>query len=504
MKRNIISQWKGITIALILLLWLFPARITQADDIAMFELGNDLLQEQNYPKALEAYNSFVKENPEHRLIPAAKWTMANIYTTINKDYEKAAELLKKIVTENPKTDWEIYGYYHLGNCFEEQKKWEKAAQVYQPAIQKLSASGEDGVTQTRVRSLKRRLLSCYRNMNDHAGIIGIYREILTENPAASSANEDQFHLAQAYLEMNNPKEAAENFALVVERYPASNYAQRVQSEQTDLLASQLGYDWIPFSKFQTALRLSQTGHYQEASSKFNQIIKTKPNMGMVLGAKFQIQIVEYRKSGNAAALREKISTSSNEYPYGFGGVPIDRLNYFLQGIVQAQRTLASNPNDAGAYVQMGRCYYQTQAFYCGMDTLKKAVSILPDTPNLYNMLGYCYIGIQKYDEAISAFQKLIAIDPDNPNSYDSMAECHYIKGDTTTAIKLYNKSLAVDSSFSNPHYMLGRIYQELGRKKKAIEHLNKYLEFNSGGYQSQSARNRLSQLNPPSSTNKNN
>ena len=50
-------------------------------------------------------------------------------------------------------------------------------------------------------------------------------------------------MAQAYVDMKELKEAAENFLLVVERYPASSYAERVQSEQADLLISQCDYDW---------------------------------------------------------------------------------------------------------------------------------------------------------------------------------------------------------------------------------------------------------------------
>lgn len=330
-------------------------------------------------------------------------------------------------------------------------------------------------------------------MNDHKSLIRTYEEILTENPAASSAPEDQFYLAQSYLAKDNIKKAAENFGLVVERYPASNYSQRVQSEQIDLLDSQLDYDWTRFSTFQTGLNLRRTGQYDEALSIFDEIIKATPNTGMAYGAIFQKQLVEYQKNGDAAALIEIISASRNDYPYGFGGVPIDQFTYFLQGIVEAQEILESDPDNVGAYVQMGACYNQTQAYYCGIDTLKKAIGIAPNVPNLYNMLGYCYLGAQKYDEAISTFQRLIEVDPDNPNSYDSMAEFYYNIGDTTMAIQFYEQTLAIDSTFSNPYYMLGRIYHELGQNKKATDYLEKYLELDPSGYQSQRARGLLSQ-----------
>lgn len=501
MIRNMRLPYRSIIIAWILLLWLFPARIIWADDIAMFEIGNNLLRQHEYTEALSAYETFAKENPKHRLTPAAKWTMANIYMVINNDYESAIELFQSIISENVDTEWEFSSYDRLGSCFEAQQKWEDAAAVYQPAIQKLSISSEDAVTQARVRGYRIRLLSCYRNMNDHESVISIYQKTLAEDPAALSAAEDQFNLSQAYMDVQNMKEAAKNYVLVVERYPASNYAQRVQSEQTDLLTSQLDYDWTPFSTFLSAQTLSRTGQYEEALTQFDEIIETKRNAGMAYAARFQKELIEFRKNGDAAAFMEKIDSSRNEYPYGFGGVRVDQLNYYLGGIVEAQGNLETNPEDIGAYMQMGQCYYVTQAYNFGIETFKKAITIAPNTLNLYNMLSYCYLGVLKYDEAISTFQKLIDNAPNDPNSYDSMAEGYYYKGDTTMAIQFYQKSLGVDSSFTNPYYMLGRIYQEQGQNEKAVEHLEKYLELDPGGYQSQNVQNLLNQLNPPSNSN---
>ena len=499
MKREMRRRCRGMIAALILLSSLFQASTILADNTAMFELGNEMLQKQNYPEALAAYENFVRENPHHRLIGPVNWTITNIYTVIYNDYEKAAEVLQRMVSKNLNREWQHLAYDRLGRCFEEQQKWEKAVEVYRSAIEELSFSCEDAEIQERARMFRRRLLSNYRNMNDYDSIIRVYQEMLAENPASSFAAEDQFHLAQACLVMNRLQEAANNFALVVERYPASDYAQRVQLEQKDFLTSELGYDWTPFSTFQSALRLSRIGQCEEAVSRFDEIIDAKPNTGLACGAIFQKLLIEYRENGNASALLEKVASSPNEHPY----LDLSRIDYFLSMIVEAQQVVRSDPNNVAAYVRMGVGYYQTQAYQCGIDSLTKAITMHPRTPDLYNLLGYCYVGLQEYDEAISAFQKLIDIDPHNPNWYDSLAEAYYHKGHVSMAIQFYQKSLAIDSSFSNPYYMLGTMYQELGKKQKAVEHLEKYLQLDPSGYQSQNARGRLSQLKPHSSNGNN-
>lgn len=482
------------------ILFLLPVCIILADEVSLFEYANELLREQKYAEAVGAYAEFLEASPEHRLAPAAKWTMANIYLVINNDYESAAGLFQKIVDGNLNTEWEVFAYDRLGYCLEEQEKWKEAAGVYEPAVRKLSTASDGVVTAAWINGLKNRLISCYRTAQDHESIILTYREILSENPAAPSAPEDQYNLAQTYLDINNSKAAAENFVLVVERYPASDYAQRVSTEHAEMLTSQLGYDWVPFATFQSALRLSQTGQYEEALTQFDEVLEVKRNKGMAYAVRFQKELIEYRKSGDAAALREKVASSDDDYPYGLGGVRVDQLDNFLGGIIEAQDALAANSEDVGGYVQMGQCYYFTQAYYRAIEAYEKGVAIAPDNSYFYNMLGYSYINLQQYDDAISAFQDLIDVAPEDPNSYDSMAEGYYLKGDTTAAIQFYERALATDSSFSNSYYMLGQIYYERGQNEKAIAHLERYLEIDTGGFRAQNAQSLLDQLNPAASS----
>lgn len=490
--------WAGGWSMVLLLLLFFPAEIL-ANDIAAFERGNDLLSEENYSEALRAYEAFVKENSQHHLVPAAMWATANIYLVINSDYDRAAGLFQKMINENPNTEWEIFAYDRLGYCLEEQEKWREAANVYKPAIQKLPTSSDGVVTAAWINGLKDRLLLCYRTVQDHESIISVYRGILSENPAAPSAPVDQYNLAQTFLEINDQRMAAENFALVVERYPVSISAQRVNTEHAEMLTSQIGYDWVPFSTFQSALRLGQSGQYEEALSTFEEVIEVKRDMGMAYAARFQKDLVEYRKDGDAAALREKMASSRDDYPYGLGGVDVAQLDNLLGGVIQAQEALASNPEDIGGYTQMGQCFYFTQAYDRAIEVYERGVNIAPDNSYFHNMLGYSYIGLLQYDEAISAFQGMIDVAPDDPNSYDSMAEGYCLKGDTTTAIQFYDRALSTDSSFSNPYYMLGQIYYERGQNEKAAMHFERFLEIQAGGARAENARNLLEQMNPPAS-----
>lgn len=472
-----------------------PVCIMWANGQDIFESANELLRTQRYADALIAYEKFIHENPDHHLVPAAKWSMANIYFAIDRDYPKATLIFQNIISKHPDTGWEIFSYDRLGMCYEEQQRWSDAAQVYESALERLMAESHIELAQEWSEVFKTKLLGAYRTMNDRENMIRIFQESLTNNPTGPSAPDDQFDLAQVYLELNEVKRGAENFAMIVDRYPFSSPARRVQSEYADLLATELEYDWVPFTTFQACVRLSQTGHYEEALKGFDEVIAGEHNTGMVYATRFQKELVEFRKSGDAEGLRDKLVATREEYPYGFGGVRAEQFFDVLERIVEAEAIIGANPEDVGTYGGMAFAYYQMQAYYPGIETYKKAISIAPDNTGLYNMLGYCYIGVEAYDDAIATFQRLIDVSPEDPNSYDSMGEAHYLKGDSTAAIQFYRQSLAVDSTFTNPYYMLGEIYHGLNDNAMAKTYLERYLELDPDGFRAQGAQGLLTQIN---------
>jgi len=496
MHRKRIFSNRVLCITLLALLVLCIGGISPADEVADFRLGNRLAADQNYDQALAAYESFIGQHPDHRLAGAALWNMASISMIVRQDYEQAARLFQSIIDRYPGSEWAVFAGQRLGRCLEAGEMWAQAAEAYQPAVRWLAAADQAIVTSDWAGELKRRLITSRRNADQHERIIGLYEEILAENPGAPSAPEDQFHLAEAFLETGDSLDAAENFALLLERYPASSHARWVQDEQADLLDAQMNYNWEPFSAFRAGQDLSRSGRYDQALGRFDAVIESAP-AAMAQAAAFQKQLAEYRKSGDATALRRVIAAARGRNRFGFGGVPVDRLGETLRSICQARDQLASSPGDAAAYQQMGIGYYRTQAFQCGVEAYRQAIAIEPQNTVAHNMLGYCCISAGQFEEAISAFHQLVEVAPDDPNSYDSLAEGYYQLGDTTRAIQYYQQALAVDSTFSNPHYMLGTIYGEQGLRDEAIAHLDRYLQLDPGGYQSPNARAQLERLRRP-------
>ncbi len=484
---------KSGSLSLIIMLFLLPVCLIQAVDEEIkgedvFEYANELLTLGRFDEALRTYEIFIKDNPDDHLVPAAKWAMANVYFTVKKDYPRAALIYQNMINKHPDTVWEIFSYDRLGLCYEEEKKWPEAARIYETALDRLAADVHQGLVGEWQAVFKTRLIAAYRAMSDHERMIGFYEQSLKSDPAGESAPDYLFSLAAVYLVQNDSGKAAADFSSVVERYPFSNAAQRVRDEYADLLQEELSYDWTAFDVFQSSVRLSMTGHYEEALAGFEAVIADTHHKDMISAALFGKELLEFRKSGDAEFLRREVAAARDEYEFGLGGINADELLEKLDVISEAKSSISIDPDDASAYSTMGFAYYQLHAYYPGIAAYEKAISIVPDNGGLFNMLGYCYMGLEAYDRAIAAFRKFIDMAPDNPNSYDSMAEAYYLKGDTAKAIEFYKQALSVDSNFANPYYMLGKLNYASGHNAEARDYLETYLVLDSEGSKAQEAR----------------
>lgn len=464
------------------------------DSLNVFDYANRLLESKKYDEAMKAYEFFLHENPDHQLAPAAKWAIANIFYTVKQDYHKAAIVYQNLISRHGETGWEIFSFDRLGLCYEKQDEWDEAAKVYQSALERLTAPVHSELAAEWTEIFASRLVANYRRLGDLVSIVHFYENSLKRNPGGQWAPQYQFELAGVHLEMNQPLEAARVYAMVVDRYPLSVFAERVYSESAVLLAAQLDYDWKPFSVFKNSVELSQSGRFDDAQEGFDRVIESKVGTGMENAARFMKELTAFRRTGDADTLSDFLGAKRDDFPYGFGGIDEERFSSIINVITDAKRMINSDPENYDAYRRMASAYYETEAYHPAITAYMKAIELDPGNNDLYNMLGYCYLGIGAYDEAIEILSRMLESAPDDPNSYDSMAEAYFRKGDNKQAIRYYKKALSVDAEFAHPYYMLGEIYHKMKKDDLAKEYLQQYLALAPNGLRSEDALNILDKI----------
>lgn len=464
--------------------------LVSAGDVSDFDRANHLLYQKRFEEAVKTYTKFIIEHPDNKMVPAAQWTLANLKMDLYKQYEDALKLYEQIIHDHANSSWEIYSYETAGRCYETLEKWQEAAESYQKLFMKLKGTTIEYFAERRIGEIKRRLLNCYQQLNNSQNLIDLYQGFIKENPESV---EDYFGLANAYLDLDQKELAAENFVKIVEYFPAAPQARQVHSQHKDLLETKKNFNWHLYEIFESGYQASRSTDYEKALTDFNQVLQAGQSP-MARAARIQIDIAEYRKTGNAGTLRDKLSKIEGNTQYGYGGENKDLWDSRLTIIQDTKNSLRKDSLHYDPLSNIAYMYYFTAAYQPAITYFEKAKSISPDTPDAYNYLGYIHLTLNNFDAAYVNFRDQIRVDSSNANAYDSMAEYYSTIGDTTSALKYYHQACEVDATFANAHYMLGKLYQELKHNEKALHHLQKFLEMSPYDSYAPDAQKRLTQL----------
>jgi len=124
-------------------------------------------------------------------------------------------------------------------------------------------------------------------------------------------------------------------------------------------------------------------------------------------------------------------------------------------IAYLKKAVATNPDNAGAYVLMGNTHYELGQHADAIAAYKKAIAIEPGHAEAYYHMGSAYIELRQYVEAIAACKKAIALKPDNAYTYLYMGIAYDMLKQNKLAITAFEKFIAL-----NPRGQLADLARE--------------------------------------------
>lgn len=117
---------------------------------------------------------------------------------------------------------------------------------------------------------------------------------------------------------------------------------------------------------------------------------------------------------------------------------------YERAIVEFQRALELNPNDADVLMDFGYCLSYAGKAPEGLETAQKAMRLNPRHPEWYTLqIGQIYYDARRYDEAIASLESLRTIDTVYRRLY--LAASHAALGHTGEARKAIERILQLDS-----------------------------------------------------------
>ena len=123
-------------------------------------------------------------------------------------------------------------------------------------------------------------------------------------------------------------------------------------------------------------------------------------------------------------------------------------------ILSLEREVASNPQNADAWVQLGHLYFDTDQAQKAISAYNKFLAINPDNADVLTDLGVMYRRNGQIKEALEAFDRAVTVDNSHEQSrFNKAIVLLYDLKDAEGAIKSWEELLAINPLAAGPNGM---------------------------------------------------
>ncbi|HXY24702.1 MAG TPA: tetratricopeptide repeat protein [Candidatus Acidoferrum sp.] len=142
-----------------------------------------------------------------------------------------------------------------------------------------------------------------------------------------------------------------------------------------------------------------------------------------------------------------------------------------EAIADANRILASDPNNVRALTIYGRAFMSKQEYAKAADALSRAVQIAPDIETYYS-LGISLLSTKNpadKEHAATVFQQMIQLAGDNGSLHVLFGRAYRDADDMPSAIHEFERAIALDTKTPHAHYFLALAHLAVNEWKSTPE-----------------------------------
>lgn len=474
---------------------------------ASYWVGESHYYLKEYRKALDAHYEFVKKFPESKRAPYALYTIGYIYN-LEKRYDDAVHVFKKSLDQYPDSSVAPSVAIQLGISHYNNREYLDARRQFQALILKYERSNEVGQAQlwigkTYYAEKKYDLAQkqfgyvlekfpddpaapdaiyhialCRYRLNDPDGALLRLNEIIEKHSGWEKAGSAYFRKGQILQKKEDFFGAAENYRVVVEKYPQSDFFV----EALELLAD--GYN--------------KSGDPEEALSIYNRLLA---NFDLTPEAEKMI----LRKQGKLLFLKKEYQDSAasyarlhEKYPT-YEGAPeaiymraqsYYKIELYDQGLKLLDTLIKDYPNSqwkADAYFLQGEIYYALTNYTKALQKYNRLVRFYKGHHRFFDAhmgVGWSYFELKQYARASDRFRRAnehAKSESQKARVLLAIASCRYNLRDFEDAIEYYDKVIAtfqesqIQKEYEEAHFQKGWVYFRQKLYLKAAENFLVYL-----------------------------
>lgn len=328
---------------------------------SLFWKGEAYYRSEDYNQSIAAFKAFKLAPVAHTVeeYKVVNYNLGYAYYK-NNDYQNAAKLLRQFVGDSKGAVEGNYisdSYLRVADCFFMTKGYFQAIDFYQRALDAQVASADYALLQKGV---------CYGLAQKELDKISTLRKLVSDYPSSVYADDAVYEIAQAYLKLEDRKQAVEALDKLYVKYPESEFAGKALVQ-----AALLSYS---LDNTDEAIR-----YYKEAVSNFN---GTEEARSALIGLK-------------------KIYVDLGQ---------IEAYSLFVEGLDGNVPRLSIEEKDSLTYLAAEKLY-MTGSCDKARPAFEKYISNFPKgsyrtKAHFYN--GDCYYQAREYEKALPLFDYVLS------------------------------------------------------------------------------------------------
>ena len=167
---------------------------------------------------------------------------------------------------------------------------------------------------------------------------------------------------------------------------------------------------------------------------------------------------------------EQDTFERNDFTYG---VAMFQHGYLDQAAVSFQQVIATKPNDADAYYNLGTLRLGQNDFAQARQYLEQTLQLKPKYPEAWNNLGMIAAQLGHPDEAIRDFQKSLAQRPQYVTALLNLGNVYRRERDFESAMKCFDQAIRLQPDDAEVNYSFGMLYAQQGQLEQASTFLER-------------------------------
>lgn len=249
MKRTNRMVWAAGLLLLLCSCSASEKKIVQSD-AQILQQAEEALAAKKYEKAQELLRRLMSEYPASEWIPRAQLALGRAYYEDGKYLEAKAEY-QKFLDLHPRHQWADEAHYYLGlTYFAEIASVDRDQSPAQRALVEFQALLKEAPDSRYASEAKEKLKVCQEKLAGHEFFVGWFyfrkgkynaasgrfKYLLSHYPGTGIEEKALYYLGRSYYRLKDKEKAASAFLQLLERYPDSEYASEVRTRLAELEA----------------------------------------------------------------------------------------------------------------------------------------------------------------------------------------------------------------------------------------------------------------------------